>query len=73
VPTARRLGALLEWLFRTFHLPGEPPMTRFVAEELATSHWFDIRAAQEDLGYRPLVSTEEGLRRLRHWLQDKNA
>jgi nucleoside-diphosphate-sugar epimerase len=67
---ARRLGMLLEWVYRTFRLPGEPPMTRFVAEELATSHWFDIRAARQDLGYRPLISTEEGLRRLRQWLQN---
>lgn len=71
VPAARRIGALLEWVYRTFRLPGEPQMTRFVAEELATSHWFDIRAAKEDLGYRPLVSTEEGLRRLRQWIREE--
>lgn len=70
--TACRVGALLEWVFRTFRLPGEPAMTRFVAKELATSHWFDIRAARRDLGYRPRISTEEGLRRLRQWLQDEN-
>lgn len=69
---ARRIGALLEWVYRTFRLPGEPQMTRFVAEELATSHWFDIRAAKEDLGYRPLVSTQEGLRRLRQWIKEEN-
>ncbi len=70
--TACRIGTLLEWIFLTFRLPGEPPMTRFVAKELATSHWFDIRAARQDLGYRPRISTEEGLRRLRQWLQDEN-
>jgi nucleoside-diphosphate-sugar epimerase len=68
---ARRLGALMEWLYRGLHLPGEPPMTRFVAGELATEHWFDIRAAKADLGYAPLVSTDEGLRRLRTWLRRK--
>ena len=67
--TARLIGAVLEWIYQVGHLPGEPPMTRFVAEELATAHWFNIRAAREDLGYRPLVSTEEGLRRLRQWLK----
>lgn len=72
VSSARRIGTLLEWVYRTFRLPGEPQMTRFVAEELATSHWFDIRAAREDLGYRPLISTEEGLRRLRQWLQEES-
>ena len=69
--TARLIGTVLEWVYRTFRLPGEPQMTRFVAAELATSHWFDIRAARQDLGYRPHVSTEEGLRRLRQWIQEK--
>jgi nucleoside-diphosphate-sugar epimerase len=61
---AAMIGRALEWLYRTFRLPGEPPMTRFVAEELATAHWFDISAARRDLGYRPGVSTREGLKRL---------
>lgn len=67
---AYRLGAVLEWIYRILHLSGEPPMTRFVAAELATSHWFDISAARRDLGYAPSVSTEEGLARLAAWLQE---
>jgi nucleoside-diphosphate-sugar epimerase len=35
LPTARRLGAGLEFLWRVLHLKGEPPLTRFVATELA--------------------------------------
>jgi nucleoside-diphosphate-sugar epimerase len=57
-------GAVCEGLFKLFQIKSEPPMTRFVARELATSHWFNIAAAKTDLGYRPLVSTQEGLRRL---------
>jgi len=66
--TARMLGAIFEWIYTLFHLKGEPPMTRFVAEELASSHWFDISAAKKDLGYVPKVSTAEGLRRLEQYL-----
>ncbi|MFZ7126814.1 MAG: NAD-dependent epimerase/dehydratase family protein [Desulfobacterales bacterium] len=68
---ARRLGATMEWAYRTFRLPGEPPMTRFVAEELATSHWFDIGAARRDLGYDPAVSIDQGLRLLEEWLKSE--
>jgi nucleoside-diphosphate-sugar epimerase len=64
------IGTVLEWAYRTFRIAGEPPMTRFVARELATSHWFDISAAKRDLGYRPHISIDEGLRRLRGWLRE---
>ena len=47
----------------------EPPMTRFLARELSTAHWFDISAARRDLGYEPLVSLDEGLSRLKQSLQ----
>jgi nucleoside-diphosphate-sugar epimerase len=63
------IGAMLECVYKTFKLKGEPQMTRFLADELATAHWFDISAAKKDLGYAPRVSTEEGLRRLEHWLK----
>lgn len=66
--TARLIGLVLELIYRSFRLKGEPPMTRFVADELATSHWFDISAAKKDLEYKPKVSTAEGLRYLEDWL-----
>jgi len=61
-------GWVAESVWRTLKLGGEPPMTRFLAEELATSHWFNIDAARRDLGYNPRVSMEEGLQRLKEWL-----
>ena len=54
------LGGLLEALWRVLPLKGEPPMTRFVAKEMATDHWFDISAARRDLGYAPRVTMTEG-------------
>ncbi len=63
------IGAVMEFVYTLFCLPGEPKMTRFVADELATVHWFDISAAKRDLGYEPLVSIDEGLRRLGEWLK----
>jgi nucleoside-diphosphate-sugar epimerase len=58
-------GALLEAAYTLLRRKEEPPMTRFVARQLATSHWYDLSAAKRDLGYTPPVTVEEGLRRLR--------
>jgi len=65
---AYKVGALLEKIYTLFNLKGEPRMTRFVAKELSTSHWFDLSAARNDFGYQPEVSFDEGIERLRDWL-----
>jgi len=65
----RAAGSLVE---RIWAMPGigaragadEPPMTRFLAEQLSTAHWFDQRATRRDLDWAPTVSLDEGLRRL---------
>jgi nucleoside-diphosphate-sugar epimerase len=59
---------LFEKIYSGLRLPGEPPMTRFIADALARTHWFDIGAARRDLGYTPTVSTAVGLERLAAWL-----
>jgi len=41
--------------------PGEPPMTRFLAEQLSTAHWFDQRTTRAALGWVPAVSLDAGL------------
>ena len=66
------IGGVIERLHLVLKLPGEPRMTRFLAEELATTHWFDIGAARRELCYEPRVSMAEGLRRLQTWLQTRN-
>ena len=58
--TACFAGGLLESLWRVLSLKGEPPMTRFIAREMATDHWFDISGARRDLGYQPRVSMGAG-------------
>jgi len=58
------IGAILELLYGVLPLRGEPRMTRFLAAQLARSHYFDITKARRDLGYSPRVSTAEGLERL---------
>lgn len=65
-------GTVLEGLYRTFPLKGDPPMTRFLAEELSTAHWFNIDAARRDLSYEPKTSFEEGFARLRDWFRSES-
>jgi nucleoside-diphosphate-sugar epimerase len=44
-------------------------MTRFLAEQLAHSHWFAIAAARRDFGYEPIVTTAQGMRLTAEWLK----
>jgi len=67
--TAYLAGGLFELIYKTLGIKKDPPMTRFAAKELATSHWFNISRAKKELGYAPAVSTEEGLKRLKKWLK----
>lgn len=62
----RRAGAAAEAWWRVRGIwDREPPLTRFVARQLTSAHWFDISAARRDLGYEPRVSIATGLARLR--------
>jgi nucleoside-diphosphate-sugar epimerase len=51
--TARRLAAAAEAVWKTCRLPADPPLTRFLVEEMASDHYFDIAAARRELGYAP--------------------
>jgi len=66
---AKNLGWFLEGLYRVFGITGEPRMTRFLAGQLATSHYFDISRARMDFNYKAMVSPEEGMKRLLKSLQ----
>jgi nucleoside-diphosphate-sugar epimerase len=65
-------GWFYEKMYRLLQKQAEPPMTRFLARELSTAHWFDISAARRDLGYEPEVTFEEGVSRLAEWLATQN-
>lgn len=61
---ARTAGSAIEALWRVRPGTDEPRMTRFLAEQLSTAHWFDQRRTRADLHWTPAVSIDEGFRRL---------
>ena len=61
-----RLGSLVERLWPLV-FSSEPPVTRFIAEQLGTAHWFDQRVVKNDLKWVPSVTIDEGFRRLTQW------
>ena len=67
--TAYQLGSLIEKVWSTLHLKSDPPMTRFVACQLAQDHWFSSRAARNDLNYRPILSMDQAMEKTLPWLQ----
>ena len=65
---ARKAGSVIEraWLAagKRGLVHDEPPMTRFLAEQLSTSHWFDQSETRAVLDWTPEVSIEDGMARL---------
>jgi 2-alkyl-3-oxoalkanoate reductase len=57
------LGTIAEAVWRTCGFASDPPLTRFLAEEMATDHYFDITAARRHLGYAPSCSVWEATER----------
>lgn len=59
---ALRIGSILEWIWNTFSLSGEPMMTRFVARQLAASHYYNLSGAIQDFGYKEHTSPIKGMK-----------
>ena len=72
-PVAWTAGAILEAAYSVLPLRGEPRLTRFLAAQFATSHYFDHSKAARDFGYDPAVDNEEGLRRTVAWWEESQA
>ncbi len=66
---ARGAGGVMAGVFQALSLIGEPPLTPFLASELAQSHFYDISRAKDDFGYRPLHSMAEATDRTIRWLK----
>lgn len=67
VGMAMGIGGFLESSFRFFGIQQEPPLTRFVAAQLARSHWYSLAPAQAAFGYVPVIDPEEAVSRTVTW------
>lgn len=67
--TAFLIGSGLESLWSLLNLKNEPPMTRFVACQLAHDHWFSIKSAERDLVYKPVKRMNQAMDETLPWLQ----
>jgi len=71
-----RTALVAAWFSEKLHAllrrQGDPRMNRWIVRQLATSRWFDISAARRDIGYEPLVSMEDGMRRLKAWFEEQD-
>jgi nucleoside-diphosphate-sugar epimerase len=65
---ARLAGRLLQTIYRIFGISAEPSITLFLAQQLSTSHWYDISAAQNDFGYKVEIPLDKGMEQLRAWV-----
>jgi 2-alkyl-3-oxoalkanoate reductase len=73
VRLAHLAGTVVEslWTLTSGLRPGrpddDPPLTRFLVEQMSTAHWFDQRHAHQVLQWRPRVSLDEGFAELQRW------
>lgn len=68
-PVARAGGRAVEAVWERQGRDDDPPMTSFLAEQLATAHWFDQRETRRALQWAPAIDLDEGFRRLRAWFE----
>ncbi|MCG6535979.1 MAG: NAD-dependent epimerase/dehydratase family protein, partial [Syntrophales bacterium LBB04] len=62
-------GWVFEKVYDKLKLKSEPLVTPFVAEEMASTHWFDISRARNDLEYNPEIKIDDGARIYKEYLR----
>lgn len=61
------IGAICEFIYRVLgKYETAPPMTRFIALQMGTSHYFSHNNAQKDFGHTPKITIEESLVKIKN-------
>ena len=61
VGLALAAGTTVDTVWNLREHDDEPPLTRFLAEQMSTAHWFDQRRTREVLRWEPAVSFAAGM------------
>lgn len=71
-PLVYGASAALEWVYKTFRLIGEPPLTKYTVCTLGFAQTLDISKAERLLGYRPVKKLEQAIMEYGRWLNPEN-
>ena len=63
------IGSIIEFLWKALNLRRDPPMTRFIASQLAHDHWFSNESAEKDIGYKPKIDMKQAMLETLPWLK----
>lgn len=61
---ALSMADFVEFIWKTFKLNGNPPMSNLIVHLMGTEFTIDYTKAKKVLGYQPVISVAEGLRQL---------
>lgn len=73
LPAARVLGGVFELAHRLLPLKGEPYLTRFLVNQVALDHYYNISRAKQDFGYRPQFTMAEAIDKTVQYFRDTTA
>ena len=66
------VGAVMEFIWRTFGIKSEPFMTRFVACSLSSDYYYNLKNARADFGYKQLVHPDEGFEKMVEYFKEQS-
>ncbi len=63
---AKFMASVMEFTWRTFKLKGQPPLYKALVNTLGLEFILNDGRARKELGYKPIVTIEEGLKQMRN-------
>ncbi|HEU0296297.1 MAG TPA: NAD-dependent epimerase/dehydratase family protein [Anaerolineales bacterium] len=70
---ALALGTVLETIWHLHRTDDQPPLSSFVVHLVGRDQHFDTSCAEYELGWKPQVSLEAGMREVQAWLEHEQS